>query len=238
VTDIDHELRELFRQRSEEVPLHREVPRTLLRRARRRIALNAVAVGLGVVVVASGAFAGVRAISGLPGPQPAASVNPPPTQPGPSASPTGACTSAQLRAIGSLQGAAGSRDGELIVTNLSGQTCTLRGRPTITLLDPSRNPITSGVTFTNSPAGWFVDGSPKPSGWPVVTLKPGDAASVRLGWSNWCADGGDAPLWRIGIPDGGTVNVTGMETVPPPPCNGPGQPSTIERGPFEPRAGP
>jgi hypothetical protein len=32
--------------------------------------------------------------------------------------------------------------------------------------------------------------------------------------------------------------VNGLDAVTPPPCNGPGQPSLIEVGPFEPPAGP
>jgi hypothetical protein len=67
-----------------------------------------------------------------------------------------------------------------------------------------------------------------------VTLAPGDVASVRIRWSNWCPDGRAAPLWRIGIPSGGSVDGNGLDAVPPPPCNGPGSPSTVEVGPFEP----
>src|SRR5213078_3234132 len=88
-----------------------------------------------------------------------------------SASTTASCTSAQLRAVGSMQGAAGSRDGALSLTNFSDVTCTLQGQPTITLMDGNLKPITSGVTFTPSPPGWRVNGSPQPAGWPVVTLR-------------------------------------------------------------------
>jgi hypothetical protein len=57
---------------------------------------------------------------------------------------------------------------------------------------------------------------------------------MRVRWSNWCLQGRKAPLWQIHIPGSGTVNGNGMEAVSPPPCNGAGQPSTVERGPFEP----
>jgi hypothetical protein len=239
VSDIDDELRELFLRRAEDVPPHREVPRTLVSRARRRIARNALGAGVVVVVLAAGGFAGVRALSGLPVPrQPVGSVSPSPAQPGPSGSAISACTPGQLRAVGSMEGAAGSREGGIDVTNLSGETCTLQGTPAITLLDQNLNPVTSGVTFSSAPAGWVVNVLPKPAGWPVVTLRPGDSASVRVSWSNWCPDGRAAPLWRLGIPGGGAVDVGGLEAVTPPPCNGPGLPSTIEVGPFEPPAGP
>ena len=139
--------------------------------------------------------------------------------------------------MGSMDGAAGSREGALSLTNFADVTCTLQGRPTITLMDGNLKPITSGATFAPSPPGWRVNGSPKPAGWPVVTLRSGDSASVRIRWSNWCPDGRPAPLWRVAIPGGGTVDVVnGMDAVSPPPCNGPGQPSTIEVGPFEPGA--
>jgi hypothetical protein len=196
-----------------------------------------------VLVLAGGAFAGVRVLGGLPvhqrvgrqTPSPLPTT-PPPTPPASTTVP--ACTSAQLRALGSMDGAAGSREGASSLTNLSDQACTLQGSPAITPLDQNLHPITSGVTFSSSPAGWEVNGSPQPAGCPVVTLQPGDSASVRLRWSNWCPDGRAAPLWRIGIPGSGTVDVNGLDAVSPPPCNGPGLPSTIEVGPFEPGAGP
>src|SRR5947208_3485141 len=86
---------------------------------------------------------------------------------------TPACTGGQLRANGSLQGAAGSREGAITFTNFSSTRCTLRGRPTITLLDSHLKPITSGVSFLASPPAWKADAMPKPAGWPVVTLEPG-----------------------------------------------------------------
>src|SRR3989442_5596150 len=66
MSDIDDELRELFLRRAEGVPSHREVPRSLVSRARRRIALNALGVGVVAVVLAAGAFTGVPAFSGIP----------------------------------------------------------------------------------------------------------------------------------------------------------------------------
>jgi hypothetical protein len=220
----------------------------MVSRAHRRIALNAMGVGLGVVLLASGAFAGVRSL-GRSGPEPIDRSSHPPTrpvpsgsspvQPTPSASATTACTSTQVRAVASLGAAAGSREGDIAITNLSNEVCTLRGTPTITLLDRNLNPITTGVSFSPSPSAWEANGSPKPPGWPVVTLRPGGHASFRVRWGNWCATGGAEPVWRASLPGGGTVTVGGFKALMVPPCNsGPGGTSTIEVGPFEPRAGP
>ncbi len=230
---MDDELRDLFQRKADDVPPHREAPPALARRARRRVALNGLTIGALVVVLAGGAFVGVRALGGRgaaqPGGHPTAT-----TQPTPSTAAAPACTSGQLRAVGSMEGAAGSREGAVALTNLSDQTCTLQGTPVITLLDDNLDPITDGVTFDTSPAGWEANGQPEPEGWPVVTLAPGDAASVGGRWSNWCPDGRAAPLFRMEVTGGGTVDVLGLEAVSPPPCNGPDQPSTISVGPFEP----
>ena len=235
MSPVDDDLRELLRRRADDVPPHRGVPRSLVGRARRRIALNALGVGVAVVVLAGGAFAGLRAFGAAPAPQPAGQTSTSSVQPTPPASTIQACTSAQLRAVGSMQGAAGSREGGVNLTNLSDTACTLQGTPRITLLDQNLNPITTGVAFSSSPPGWAANGSPKPAGWPVVTVHPSDSALVRIRWGNWCPQGRAAPLWRIDIPGDGTVDViNGMDALGPPPCNGAGQPSTVEVGPFEP----
>ncbi|MFL5798751.1 MAG: DUF4232 domain-containing protein [Actinomycetota bacterium] len=240
------ELQELLQRRADGVPPHPEVPRSLAGRARRRVALNALGVGMVVLVMAGGAFAGLRAIDAAgpsqpahPGQPTAPTVGPtgPSGQPTPSAGSISACTSAQLRAVGTFEGAAGSREGGVSLTNLSDGTCTLQGTPTITLLDQNLQPITIGVTFSSSPPGWSVYASPTPAGWPVVTVHPGDSAFVRLRWSNWCPDGRAAPPWRMDVPGGGAVDVNGLDAPGPPPCNGQGMPSTIEVGPFEPGPG-
>jgi hypothetical protein len=235
MSDMDDKLRDLFQRRADDLPPHLDVPPALTGRVRRRVALNAAGVGIIVVALAAGAFAGMRALGGPRTSPPLNGSNTPSVQPTTSASDP--CTSGKLRANGSIQGAAGSRVGAISLTNFSDKTCTLEGTPEITLLDQNLNPITSDVTFGSSPAGWEADGSPQPASWPVVTLAPGDSASVRIDWSNWCPDGRAAPLWRLGIPGSGTVDViNGMDSETPPPCNGQGQPSTIDVGPFEPAA--
>ena len=93
-----------------------------------------------------------------------------------------------------MQGAAGSREGGITLTNFSDTTCTLQGTPAIELLDQNLKPITTGVSFGSSPAGWQANAQPTPAGWPVATLHAGDAALVRIRWGNWCPQGRAAPL--------------------------------------------
>lgn len=236
MTDMDDELRELLQRKADDVAPHLEVPRSLASRGRLRVSLNALGVGVTVLLLAAGTIAGLRAVGRPPAYRPLGT-SPSTVQPTPSPSMTPACTSALLRSVGSMEGAAGSRVGAIGLTNLSEETCTLQGTPAITLLDQNLDPIISDVSFGSSPAGWVANGSPEPPGWPVVALAPGDSASVRVSWSNWCPNGGAAPLWRIEIPGGGLLDVNGMDSLTPPPCNGQGLPSTIEVGPFEPGAG-
>ncbi|MGZ4213876.1 MAG: DUF4232 domain-containing protein [Actinomycetota bacterium] len=233
MNEIDDQIRDLLRDKADEVPPHGSLPRPLSRRIRRRITLNAVAVTMSVFVIGVGAFAGVRALRAPGAPEVIKPASSPTAQQSPSVAPIVACTAEQLQARGSLQGAAGSREGSIEVLNRSDASCTLKGSPTITLTDGKGNPITSGVIFGLSPAAWEANGSPEPSGWPVVTVAPDQKASVRIRWSNWCIDGGAAPGWRMQIPHGSAIDVAWAGDVTPPPCNGPSQPSTIDVGPFE-----
>jgi Domain of unknown function (DUF4232) len=239
----------MLRRKADDVNRQRAVPGELTRRVRVRVARNVSVVGIMLVLLGAGAFVGARTLNPLHPPRhiPPAShrtEHPPPrVSPTPHASTTApttstvspsACSAGQLRAVGAtLGGAAGNREGAITVSNYSDATCTLQGRPTITLLNQNLKPITSGVIYDTAPAGWEVNGSPAPPGWPVVTIAPGQDASFRIRWSNWCPDGRPAPLWQLGVPQG-NIDVNGFDTLLLPPCNGPGQPSTIEVGPFEP----
>jgi hypothetical protein len=220
MNDVDDQVRDLLREKAHDIPPNLEVPGSLTTRVRRRIALNALAVTVTVVVVAAGAFGTLRAIRSRSS----------------ETAGTPACTSAHVRAVVSLEGAAGSREGTIELTNTSA-TCALKGTPTLKLLDQDLHPIVSGITFESVPAGWEVGGSPEPPGWPVVSLAQDDSASVRVRWSNWCVGGNGSPHWRIAIPGSGDVDVEGIDAIAIPPCNGPELPSTIEVGPFEPHLG-
>src|SRR4051794_34012676 len=109
------ELRELLARKANEMPRHEGVPASLSRRARRRIARNAFAVGTAALVIVVGGFTAVQALtsSDEPNPIPPAGNSSPTetTSPSPtpkaSSSPTAtpaaehACTNGQLRAVGS-----------------------------------------------------------------------------------------------------------------------------------------
>lgn len=217
---VDQEVRDLLREKANDVPPNLDLPRSLTTRVRRRIALNALAVTATVVVVAAGAFGTIRAFRSQPS----------------ETEGTPACTSADVRAVVSLQGAAGSREGTIELTNTSA-TCALKGTPTLHLLDEDLHPIVSGITFVSVASQWQVAGSPQPLGWPVVTLAQDESASVRVRWSNWCQGGNAPPHWRIRVPGSGQVDVEGIDETNIPPCNGPDLASTIEVGPFEPHQG-
>jgi hypothetical protein len=220
VNDITEEVREMLRERSGDVAPRYDVPRSLTTRMRRRITVNALAVATTVLVAAAGAFAGLRAVTRE-------------DRTGDRITAPAACLNTQLDASALLEGAPGSREGAITLTNASDQDCVLKGTPTIRLQEGNGDPITSGIRFLRGDPMWKKDALPQPAGWPTVTLRPGDAASVQVRWSNWCPDGRPAPSWRIAVRDG-AVDVGGMEDVSPPPCNGEGQSSTIEVAPFEP----
>jgi hypothetical protein len=223
--DIEQEVRALLERRSNDVPPHAEVPPTLVRRAHTRFAVNAAGVAAIVVLVAGVATAALRS----------APAGPVTTPGGSSAAPVGApiaCTAAQLSATAQLEGAMGSREGAIVVTNTSGTSCVLRGTPTPVLTAAGSG--VADVQVVRSEPEWRVDGDAAPRGWPDVTVAPSFQASLRLRWSNWCGDG--APAWALHLDGGSNVGVDGIG-VDVPPCNGPGQPSTVEIGPFEPLKG-
>jgi hypothetical protein len=246
VPDLDLQLRAMLERKADEMPAHAAVPGDLRDRARRRIARNAVAVGLAMVVLAAGAFVGARTVLGARATEPAGhaphvtiGARSPSSGGSRVIGPVGGpCAVSDLRVSAALQAAAGSREGDLVFTNTSAGACALQGSPVIRLFTQRSAPIASDVSFLTSPPSWVVDHLPKPKGWPVITVRPGRAASVRVRWSNWCIAGGEVPVWRVGIADVMTAPVVGIDASSVPPCNGPALPSTIEVGPFEPRAGP
>src|SRR5207245_3358552 len=112
--------------------------------------------------------AGLRAFGVTPAPRPSGGFasRPAPSKHHKHAAAVTACTSGQLRAVGALEGAAGSREGGVTLTNFSDTTCTLQGTPTVELLDQNLQPITSGIDFMSSPPGWQANAQPTPAGWP------------------------------------------------------------------------
>lgn len=224
--DMEGQVRELLRRRADDVPPQLDMPPELAGRGHRRFAVNALGATVVAAVLVAGVFAGLRTI----GPEPV-------TQPGDSGSvPPGSiapCAAADLQATAALEGAMGSREGEIVVTNASDAACTLEGTPDLQLLDGAGGSIVQEVVVSATDASWLVNGDPQPHGWPVVTVPPGEQASVRLRWSNWCRDqlpaSGELSIGQ----QADAIAVEGI-AADPPPCNGSSQPSTMEIGPFEP----
>ena len=230
---MDDDLRQLdevLRDRAAEVPQIQEVPPTMVARARRRVARNAVVFVLGAAVIVVGASAGLATLGAQHGPGDAI-----PGDSGSSAPPT-ACAAPNLRADASLGGAMGSVEGSIRLTDVAGGSCTLSGRPTVSIFDSQGHEVPLQVIA--SEPQWQADGAPEPAGWPVVGLQPGSAASIRVRWSNPCPQPSGPASWKVDLGNGGgTLDVSGAGASLVPPCNGPSEPSTLEVGPFEPRAG-
>jgi hypothetical protein len=224
------QLEGVLRDRAAEVPQVQDVPPTMVARARRRVARNTVVFVLGAAVIVVGASAGLANLEAEHGPGV--------VLPGDSGSsaPSTACAGPDLRAEVSLGGAMGSVEGSIRLTNVGAGTCTLSGRPTVSIFSSTGHDVAPQVT--ESEPQWQVDGTPEPAGWPVVGLQPGSAASVRVSWSNACPQLSGPASWKLDLGNGGgTLDVSGPDASFVPPCNGPSEPSTLEVGPFEPRAG-
>ena len=230
---MDDDLTQLEREltdRAAEIPQVQDVPPAMVARARRRVARNAVVFVLGVAVIVVGASAGLATLGAQHGPGDAI-----PGDSGSSSLST-SCAAPDLRAEVSLDGAMGSVAGSIRLTNVGGGTCTLSGRPTVSIFSSGGHDVAPQVT--ESEPQWQADGAPEPAGWPVVSLQPGSAASVRVRWSNACPQLSGPASWKLDLGNGrGTLDVSGADASFVPPCNGPSEPSTLEVGPFEPRAG-
>jgi hypothetical protein len=216
--DIEQEVRALLERRANDVPPRVEVPPTLVRRARTRFAAYAVGVAAAVVMVAGVGAAAIRNVPGGPVTTPGDG--------GPSAGAPPACTANQLFANPQMGGAMGSVEGTIVVGASADAACVLRGTPTVVV--PPNGDAPAQVIV--GPPAWKANDDPEPAGWPDVLVDGNHGASFRMRWSNYC--GGTQPTVRFVLDDGTTLDLLGR--IDPPPCNGPGQPSTIEVGPFEP----
>ncbi len=222
---MQDEVRQLLRDKATEMPPHLDVPPSLQKRVRPRIARNAALMAATAAVVTVVAVAGFRSLNGPPISQ---SVGDTPTQTGAGSS---TCQPYELRVtMPPFEGAAGSRDGTIALENASGGSCTLSGTPIVTFTDSDLRVI-ADVNVVDGAPGWQAQGAPEPDGWPVVTLASGGVASVRIGWSNWCKD---LPLLRLTDAGGNQIAMLSPDAGSVPPCNGAGQPSTVEVGPYEP----
>jgi hypothetical protein len=225
MNDDPMNLEHVLRDRAAEVPFLQEAPPNMLVRARWRIVRNGLTsvVATGVIVVA--VSAGLGSLR-TPMNQVPATSTPAPSTP--------SCTAADLRATAALEGAAGSVEGAIDLTNLSAEPCTLEGQPAVTLYSSAGHELSLDVAPVEPQ--WQADGASPPEGWPVVRLRPGSAAAIRVRWTNPCPQLEDPALWRVDLPGGrGTLDVSGADAIPP--CNGTAELSRLEVGPFEPSAG-
>ncbi|HEY6681196.1 MAG TPA: DUF4232 domain-containing protein, partial [Actinomycetota bacterium] len=152
---MDDDLRQLggvLTDRAAEVPQVQDVPPTMVARARRRVARNAVVFVLGAAVIVVGASAGLATLGAQHGPGVAI-----PGDSGSSA-PSTACAAPDLRAEVSLGGAMGSVEGSIRLTNVGGATCTLSGRPTVSIFSSQGHEVALQVTA--SEPQWQADGAP------------------------------------------------------------------------------
>jgi hypothetical protein len=229
-------LENVLRDRAAEVPYLQEVPRKMLVRARRRVVRNALSSIVAAGLFVAGVSAGLASLGTLRSANRVIPEGSPGVHSSAPASSTASCIAADLRATAALGGAAGSEVGSIDLTNLSGGTCTLSGRPILALFTSAGHEVS--VHVVDVVPQWQANGASPPHGWPVVSLRPGAAAAIRVRWTNACPQLADPALWSVDLGDGsGRLDVFGADTVYPPPCNGAGEPSTLEVGPFEPSAG-
>jgi hypothetical protein len=218
---MEDQLREMLHRRAAGVPAHRAVPGTMLRRARRRVALSVSGSVLALMVAMAGGYAGVRALAISQSGTPTVPTSPQPVK---------ACAASDLSGQVSLEGATGSAVGSIIVTKETGSACTLTGRPTVRLLDSDQDAL--AVRQDETQAWWEVEGLEAPKDWPVVTLRTGQSARIRTAWSNFCSDRPVVAAWEVVLHDGATLILPPPEL--PPMCTGPDLPSAIQVGPVEP----
>ena len=227
-------LEDVLDEKAGEVPQFQELPRKTATRAHWRVGRNAAASILvaGVIVIAgSWGLTNVRNPSRVAVPGGTTTQSP--------ATSDNTCLPADLEASASLQGAAGSVEGFLLMTNEGTTTCTLSGKPVLSLVQTAPESVSSGepviVNVVDAAPSWQVNGASQPPGWPVVTLEPGSAAAVSVRWSNACPQVSGQVEWMVSDGNGGTkIVVDPSRTTLVPPCNGASEPSTLEVGPYEP----
>lgn len=222
-------LEDVLRAKAAEIPYLQSVPPKVMARARRRMARNVLSSVVAVALVVLGASAALGGIGALRGPREVV----PGSSGHPTVAPGSSCAAANLRAATAIDGAAGSVVGSVELTNAGAATCTVSGRPTLSL-------STLGHALTaraiEVPPQWRVDGTAAPAGWPIVTLRPGGVASIRVRWSNACPQVSSPVVWHVDLGGGaGGLDATGAALNPS--CLGSAEPSSLEVGPFEPGAG-
>jgi uncharacterized protein DUF4232 len=133
------------------------------------------------------------------------------------------CSARTLSARGALQGAAGTLEGGVTVTNRRPYPCTLSGRPSVLFVHGG-----SGLSVKRLPGVSTTGGRDlRP-----FTILSGQKAFVRLRWSNWCGK----RYSYVGL----LVSLKSRQprlivdgTAPTPPCVKRTAPSVVAIGPWE-----
>lgn len=137
------------------------------------------------------------------------------------------CTAANLNASTSLQGATQSIVGPIVFTNTSATACTVQGIPGVQLQD--KNGAALAVTQINQT-------NPPPA---LVTLQPGQQATVNIFWTNFCAADTHPGHYsaKVTIPGDSALTAVLQDVsntpTPPPPCQASSEPSTLTVGSFQ-----
>ena len=221
MSDMDDRVRDLLRRKADDVPPHRDVPPTMIRRAHRRMAVNGAVVGAVVLILIGGVFVGFQAFAGSPPvhplgnpttpaphptaththtPRPGASHSPG-TVSSPSPPPSGSTTPARcslahlkIAEVGS-NGAAGSIQVEVSMRNVGSTSCSLEGYPGMALLAGTTQLPTTVIRGSS-----VVVPAIHPR---LVVLSPGRSAAYVFGYS-------DVPTGNQTCPTS-----TGLEVTPP-----------------------
>jgi hypothetical protein len=186
----------------------------------------AVAVPIAVIAVGAlteGDHRGGRPSGSASGPAPPDATPPPPT-PGPT---PGACPESGLAVRpGLVEAAMGLRVMQIVVTNCGTVPRTVRGHPSVRLLDENREPMDVAATPGSSGIATVARFDAPPA---AVTLRPGERATTALLWRNKVTSAMGAALGRyvevtvagggppqVIEPDGGVdVGTTGKVGVAP-----------------------
>jgi hypothetical protein len=141
----------------------------------------------------------------------------------------GPCVGSQLRADVEVQGATGHLMGVARFFD-RGPTCTLRGRPLVTLESPAGRALP--VSRGNVGPLWRLNHEHAPRGWPVVTLGHARVAATFIQLGNWCGqhDARITLVFHLRKPRGVVRGSVRMGVG----CMAPRSPVGVSIGPFEP----
>jgi hypothetical protein len=141
-----------------------------------------------------------------------------------------ACRPSAVRASVLVQGATGSLLGQIRLLNVSGQSCTLRGWPTVELRDA--NGVLLNSRQTAAAPIWKYNGAKRPPGWPTVRVAAHGVAQVSVQLRNWCVVPVKPVFFHVRLPGAGEPVIARARI--PLRCDDARLPVTLAIGPVEP----